>query len=162
MTFSPQHGPWHHTPRFIQIHPWPEIRPGLNMNFAPYSTNTNPNNPVIGLRSFGDDPIIVATLGEQYIEGLQNAGIIAIAKHFPGHGDVDVDSHMELPIITVPRTALETRELLPFRSHPQHSHNNIFVLPGKHPTSLIRDIVSLQRYYVPYPQTLPPPGRKRR
>ena len=90
---------------------------GVNMNFAPVlDVNTNPNNPVIGLRSFGDDPIIVATLGEQYIEGLQNAGIIAIAKHFPGHGDVDVDSHMELPIITVPRTALETRELLPFRS----------------------------------------------
>jgi len=90
---------------------------GVNMNFAPVlDVNSNPDNPVIGLRSFADDPEKVAILGEQYIAGLQSVGIIAVAKHFPGHGDVDTDSHVSLPVVTAPRTLLETRELLPYQS----------------------------------------------
>jgi beta-N-acetylhexosaminidase len=90
---------------------------GVNMNFAPVlDVNTNPNNPVIGLRSFGSNPEQAAALGEQYILGLQSAGVIAVAKHFPGHGDVDTDSHAVLPVVTVPRSTLETRELLPYQS----------------------------------------------
>ena len=67
---------------------------GVNYNLAPsLDINNNPNNPVIGVRSYSDDPVKVAKYGKNYINGLQSKGIIATAKHFPGHGDTNVDSH---------------------------------------------------------------------
>ena len=89
---------------------------GVHMNFAPVAdVNNNPQNPVIHDRSFGDDPERVAQLSIQYAQGLQQAGIFACAKHFPGHGDTAVDSHLDLPIINQSRDRLDTLELYPFK-----------------------------------------------
>lgn len=89
---------------------------GVHLNCAPViDVNNNPGNPVIHDRSFGDDPEHVAHLGALFAQGLQDAGIIACAKHFPGHGDTITDSHSELPVITHTKERLEAVELLPFR-----------------------------------------------
>ena len=77
--------------------------------------DTNPKNPVIGDRSFGDDPELVGRLGVAMIQGLQEGGVAACAKHFPGHGDTDVDSHLDLPAVDHSRSRLEDVELRPFR-----------------------------------------------
>jgi beta-N-acetylhexosaminidase len=88
---------------------------GFNMNLAPVlDVNSNPKNPVIGTRSFGADPERVAALGAGYIRGLADEGIVAVAKHFPGHGDTDVDSHYGLPVLSHDRARLDAVELLPF------------------------------------------------
>ena len=76
--------------------------------------NSNPANPIIGVRSFGSDPQDVAEKASAYIEGLQSAGVLACVKHFPGHGDTDKDSHKELPVINADRQHLESVELYPF------------------------------------------------
>lgn len=90
---------------------------GINMNFAPsLDINSNPFNPAIGTRSFGDDPHLVAELGTALIEGMQAEGVLAVAKHFPGSGDTDIDSHYDLPIIRHNLERLHAFELLPFRS----------------------------------------------
>ncbi len=90
---------------------------GVNMNFAPViDVNTNPKNPVIGVRSFGESADLVAQMGTAYIRGLQRNGVLATAKHFPGHGDTTVDSHKKLPIITHDNKRIETVELRPFRA----------------------------------------------
>jgi len=78
--------------------------------------NVNPDNPIIGVRSFGDDPQFVAKMGRAFIQGLQDHGMIACAKHFPGHGNTTVDSHMDMPVIEVPRKEFERVDLLPFRA----------------------------------------------
>lgn len=92
-------------------------RMGIHVNYAPVvDVNNNPDNPVIGYRSFGEDKNKVAELGVAYMGGMQDAGIIACAKHFPGHGDVDVDSHLDLPVINKSKEQLEETELMPFRS----------------------------------------------
>src|SRR5690554_3829011 len=89
---------------------------GINMNFAPtLDVNKNPKNPVIGVRSFSDDPKKVADFGIRFIKGLQEQGIIATAKHFPGHGDVEVDSHLGLPVVEHDRKRLDEVELYPFK-----------------------------------------------
>ncbi|MFC5405234.1 beta-N-acetylhexosaminidase [Cohnella soli] len=89
---------------------------GINMNFAPcLDVNNNPGNPVIGVRSFGEDPARVAELGTQAIEGYREGGIVAVAKHFPGHGDTASDSHHELPTVPHGVERLNEVELLPFR-----------------------------------------------
>ena len=91
-------------------------RLGMHVNFAPVvDVNNNPANPVIGFRSWGENPAAVARDGRQYMRGLQDAGILAVAKHFPGPGDVDADSHLALPIVPVHRRRLDTLGLLPFR-----------------------------------------------
>lgn len=91
-------------------------RLGVHVDYAPVvDINNNPNNPVIGFRSFGADKYRVARSGIAFMKGMQDAGIMACAKHFPGHGDVDVDSHLDLPVINKPRTELENLELYPFR-----------------------------------------------
>ena len=91
-------------------------RMGVHVNYAPVvDVNNNPNNPVIGYRSFGEDKYKVAKLGIAYMKGMQDAGIMACAKHFPGHGDVDVDSHLDLPVINKNREQLDSMELYPFR-----------------------------------------------
>ena len=78
--------------------------------------NNNPRNPVINTRSYGEDPQLVGRLAAAYIRGLQSAGVSATLKHFPGHGDTDVDSHLGLPIIRHPRERLDQMELPPFRA----------------------------------------------
>lgn len=90
-------------------------RLGVLVNYAPVvDINNNPNNPVIGFRSFGEDKYRVATLGVAYMKGMQDAGIMASAKHFPGHGDVAVDSHLDLPVINKTMNQLQEMELYPF------------------------------------------------
>lgn len=90
---------------------------GINCNFAPdMDVNNNPNNPVIGLRSFSDDPQLVADMGVAMIEGLNEYNIAASAKHFLGHGDTDTDSHTGLPVVNKSREELEAMELIPFKA----------------------------------------------
>ncbi|MEO6612666.1 MAG: glycoside hydrolase family 3 N-terminal domain-containing protein [Chitinophagaceae bacterium] len=92
-------------------------RIGVHVNYAPVvDINNNPNNPVIGYRSFGEDKDKVARFGVAYMKGMQDAGIMACAKHFPGHGDVDVDSHLDLPVINKSMQQLDSMELVPFRA----------------------------------------------
>ncbi|TKD70879.1 glycoside hydrolase family 3 protein [Pseudalkalibacillus hwajinpoensis] len=89
---------------------------GVNMNFAPdMDVNNNPDNPVIGVRSFGEDPELVADLGIAYTKGLQETGVAATAKHFPGHGDTAVDSHLGLPEVPHDKERLKEVELYPFQ-----------------------------------------------
>ncbi|HEX8315786.1 MAG TPA: glycoside hydrolase family 3 N-terminal domain-containing protein, partial [Flavisolibacter sp.] len=91
-------------------------RIGVHVNYAPVvDINNNPANPVIGYRSFGEDKYKVAQLGVAYTKGMQAAGIMACAKHFPGHGDVAVDSHYDLPLISKSKFQLDTLELYPFK-----------------------------------------------
>lgn len=91
-------------------------RLGIQMNYAPVmDINNNPNNPVINDRSFGEDKFKVALFGMQYMKGLQDNGVMACAKHFPGHGDVNVDSHFDLPIIRKSLAQLDSTELFPFK-----------------------------------------------
>ena len=88
----------------------------IDLDFAPVvDVDTNPDNPVIGDRSFSSDPEVVARLGAALIEGLQGEGVAACAKHFPGHGDTLQDSHVDLPCLPHPMERLEAVELLPFR-----------------------------------------------
>ncbi len=90
---------------------------GVHVNFAPVvDVNNNPRNPVINTRSYGEDPAQVGRLASAYVRGLQSAGMLATLKHFPGHGDTDVDSHIGLPIITHPRERLSRMELPPFQA----------------------------------------------
>lgn len=90
---------------------------GLNLNFAPVlDINSNPKNPVIGVRSFGNSPEIVAKMGVAEMQGLQEAGVIAGVKHFPGHGDTSVDSHRELPVVRKSLEELQKFEWVPFQS----------------------------------------------
>lgn len=89
---------------------------GINMNLAPsLDVNNNPNNPVIGVRSYSDDPNKVGEYGLNYIRGLQSTGVIATSKHFPGHGDTNSDSHKALPIIPHDKERLHSVELVPFK-----------------------------------------------
>ena len=91
-------------------------RAGIQVNYAPVmDINNNPDNPVINDRSFGEDKYKVAEYGIQYMKGMQDAGIMSCAKHFPGHGDVAVDSHKDLPVINKTRAQLDSLELYPFR-----------------------------------------------
>ncbi|HYO88498.1 MAG TPA: glycoside hydrolase family 3 protein, partial [Candidatus Limnocylindrales bacterium] len=90
---------------------------GANLNFAPcLDVNVNPANPVVGTRSFGDDPALVAELGAALIAGLQGEGVMASVKHFPGHGDTSSDSHYSAPVVSHDRARLDEVELLPFRA----------------------------------------------
>jgi len=88
---------------------------GIHMNLAPVvDVNNNPNNPVIGNRSFGEDPFIVSQQGKAYIKGMNSEGVMGCFKHFPGHGDTDTDSHLDLPIVPHGMDRLSKIELVPF------------------------------------------------
>ena len=90
---------------------------GIHTPFAPVlDVNNNPDNPIINVRSFGEDPHEVARLGMAFAQGAQEEGVIAVGKHFPGHGDTEIDSHLDLPVIRFARERLEAVELLPFRA----------------------------------------------
>lgn len=90
---------------------------GVNINFAPVvDINSNPNNPVINFRSFGEDKIKVKNKAQLYVNGLQDNGILATAKHFPGHGDTDSDSHFSLPLINHSKEKIDSLGLFPFKN----------------------------------------------
>ena len=91
-------------------------RIGVHVNFAPVAdVNNNPNNPVINTRSFGEDILNVSSKSYMYAKGMQDNGVMACAKHFPGHGDTDVDSHHDLPLIKHDRNRIDSLELYPFK-----------------------------------------------
>ena len=90
---------------------------GINVDFAPdLDVNNNPANPVIGTRSFSSDPNKVAAFGAAFARGLQENGILAFGKHFPGHGDTGTDSHIALPLVPHDRARLDQIELVPFKA----------------------------------------------
>ncbi len=90
---------------------------GIQINFSPVvDVNNNPSNPVINTRSFGEDPQRVGRLSAEFVRGTQDGGAVSTAKHFPGHGDTDIDSHVGLPIVGASWTRLDTLELVPFRA----------------------------------------------
>lgn len=103
-------------------------RMGIHINFAPVvDVNNNPNNPVINYRSFGENPYAVAIKGDYYMSGMQDRKIITTAKHFPGHGDTDTDSHADMPIILHSKARLDSVELYPFKYLIQRNLTGIMV-----------------------------------
>lgn len=89
---------------------------GIHIVYSPIlDVNNNPANPVINTRSFSEDPQLAATLGAAFVRGIQDNGMIATGKHFPGHGDTETNSHLALPVVTVSRSRLDSVELVPFR-----------------------------------------------
>ncbi|WP_053362449.1 beta-N-acetylhexosaminidase [Bacillus sp. FJAT-27251] len=101
---------------------------GLNLDFAPVlDINSNPNNPVIGDRSFGNNSEIVSKLGIQTMKGIQSQNVIPTIKHFPGHGDTSVDSHLELPIVNKSLKELKELELIPFERAIDHGSDVVMV-----------------------------------
>jgi beta-N-acetylhexosaminidase len=103
-------------------------RMGIQINFAPtVDINNNANNPVIGFRSFGEDKYNVARKSIAYMKGMQDQHVLASAKHFPGHGDTNVDSHYGLPVIHFSRIRLDSTELYPFRQLMEHGLGSVMV-----------------------------------
>lgn len=127
-------------------------RVGVNVNFAPdVDVNNNAKNPVIHTRSFGEDRQNVADKAFQYMKGMQDNGILACAKHFPGHGDTDVDSHFDLPVITHDMARLDSIELYPFKMMIQQGIGSVMIahlqVPAlddrpNRPTSLSRNTIT--------------------
>lgn len=103
-------------------------RMGVHMNFAPVlDVNINPDNPIIGNRSFGEDPLRVSRQARLMTRGMQQAGVLGTAKHFPGHGDTSVDSHKALPVIPFDRDRLDSVELRPFRDLIREGVSSVMV-----------------------------------
>ncbi|MEO8682781.1 MAG: glycoside hydrolase family 3 N-terminal domain-containing protein [Vicinamibacterales bacterium] len=101
---------------------------GVHVDFGPVAdVNNNARNPVINVRSFGEDPASVGTMVASWVRGLQDGGMLATLKHFPGHGDTDVDSHLGLPIIAQPRARLDAMELPPFKAGIAAHANGVMV-----------------------------------
>ncbi|MDR1809604.1 MAG: serine hydrolase, partial [Prevotella sp.] len=124
---------------------------GIHVNFAPdIDVNSNPDNPVIGTRSFGENPDRVAKLGILYAKGLEAGGVLSVAKHFPGHGDTSADSHYMLPVIKHSKSRFDEIELHPFKKYIQArlggimtAHLNIPALDNSGiPSSLSKPIVT--------------------
>jgi beta-N-acetylhexosaminidase len=125
---------------------------GVHVNFAPVlDVNNNASNPVINMRSFGEDPEVVAQKGIAYLHGLQDNGIIAVGKHFPGHGDTDMDSHLALPVIRNSLSQLDSIEMIPFKKSVVEGIEGIMVahlsLPAleadpNRPASLSENVVN--------------------
>ncbi|MBO0323575.1 serine hydrolase [Muricauda sp. CAU 1633] len=126
-------------------------RLGVHINFAPdLDVNNNPQNPIIGNRSFGEDPINVAEKGIAFVKGMERAGVLSCGKHFPGHGDTATDSHKALPIINSTREQLDSIELYPFKKTMESGLSSIMIahldVPSLesregYPSSLSNDIV---------------------
>lgn len=107
---------------------------GVNVNFAPVlDVNSEPANPVIGTRSFGDSPSLVAEMGVAVIAGFRDGDILATAKHFPGHGGSEVDSHLDLPVIRHSRRLLDSVDLVPFREAIAHGIDMIMTAHAVYP-----------------------------
>ena len=107
---------------------------GVHVAYAPIlDVNNNPANPVINTRSYGEDPALAARLGAAFVRGLQDHGMIATGKHFPGHGDTEVNSHLALPVVGVTRARLDTVELVPFRASVAAGVGAIMTFHGSMP-----------------------------
>ncbi|UII76155.1 serine hydrolase [Flagellimonas sp. HMM57] len=127
-------------------------RLGVHINFAPdIDVNNNPKNPIIGNRSFGEDPTNVTQKGIAFMKGMEKAGVLSCGKHFPGHGDTATDSHKALPIINSTKERLDSIELHPFKKLIENgistvmvAHLDVPTLESRegHPSSLSKDIVS--------------------
>lgn len=123
---------------------------GFNMNFAPVlDINSNPNNPVIGDRSFGNNKDIVSNLGTSTMKGIQSKNIISVVKHFPGHGDTSVDSHINLPVVNYDINRLKSFEFVPFKTAIQNGADAVMVghillpkIDSKYPSSMSYEIVT--------------------
>jgi len=101
---------------------------GVHQNYSPVcDVNNNPDNPIINVRSFGEEPELVSVMSEAMIKGLQDGGVIATAKHFPGHGDTDIDSHKDLPVLKFPMDRLENIELVPFRNAVKNGVKSVMI-----------------------------------
>lgn len=123
---------------------------GIHMNFSPVAdVNLNPKNPVIGFRSFGSDPKTVAKQTAAMVKGIEDAGVISCVKHFPGHGDTDKDSHLELPTVSHSISEFESKDFLPFKSaidagtrSVMVAHLNVPALdPSGMPSSLSKPVI---------------------
>jgi beta-N-acetylhexosaminidase len=113
---------------------------GINMNLAPVvDVNNNPANPVIGVRSFGEDPSLVARLGAAMVKGYRAAGILTCLKHFPGHGDTTIDSHLSLPVIPYALQRLEALELVPFKSGIEAGAESVMIAHIAFPTLTVQN-----------------------
>jgi beta-N-acetylhexosaminidase len=107
---------------------------GIHMAFAPVlDVNNNPKNPVISLRSFGENPQLVARLGAAFVRGIQENGMLATGKHFPGHGDTEQNSHLELARVNASAARLDSVELVPFRAAIQAGVRGIMTFHGQLP-----------------------------
>jgi beta-N-acetylhexosaminidase len=123
---------------------------GINWNFAPVvDVNNNPDNPIIGVRSYGEEPKLVAKFGAAAVRGYQGMGLLACAKHFPGHGDTAVDSHLALPTLPGDRARLDAVELVPFRAVIEAGVGAIMTthilfpeLDGERPATMSRAILT--------------------
>ena len=136
-------------------------RMGFNINYAPTcDINTNPKNPVIGNRSFGEDKLNVTKKSLAYMEGLQQNGVMAVAKHFPGHGDTDVDSHSDLPVVNHSKRRMQTVELFPFKELIKNGIDGIMIahlhipaydstpnLPSSLSSAVIEDLLKKELRY---------------
>jgi beta-glucosidase-like glycosyl hydrolase len=124
---------------------------GVHVNFAPVAdVNNNPRNPVINIRSFGEDPVRVGALSGAWLRGLQQGGMLGTLKHFPGHGDTSVDSHLGLPLIEHPRERLDAVEIAPFKAGIDAGAAAVMIAhielpaldPSKVPATLSRPVVT--------------------
>jgi beta-N-acetylhexosaminidase len=122
---------------------------GIDLNLAPVvDVNSDPHNPVIGIRSFGSEPDLVGRHAVAFVAGTQNSGIAACAKHFPGHGDTAMDSHKELPVVTASLETLHARELVPFRAviaagvHVIMTAHVLVPALGEEPATLSREVLT--------------------
>ncbi len=107
---------------------------GIHIAYSPIlDVNNNPANPVINTRSYGADPELAARLGAAFVRGVQDNGMIATGKHFPGHGDTGVNSHLALPVVTVSRARLDSVELVPFRAAERAGVGAIMTFHGSMP-----------------------------
>lgn len=101
---------------------------GIHQNYAPVcDVNNNPNNPIINVRSFGEDPQLVSRLSAAMINGLQSGNVIATAKHFPGHGDTDIDSHSDLPVLNFDMERMNAIELVPFKNAIENKVGSVMI-----------------------------------
>ncbi len=127
-------------------------RIGVTINFAPdVDINTNPNNPIIGNRSFGENRVNVAQKGIAFMRGMESEGVLSCAKHFPGHGDTNVDSHKALPVLNFSTKRLDSIELYPFKKITSAGISSVMIghleVPAwdarpHHPASLSKPIIS--------------------
>jgi beta-N-acetylhexosaminidase len=107
---------------------------GIHIAFAPVlDVNNNPANPVINTRSYGENPAMVARLGSAFIRGVQANGMLATGKHFPGHGDTETNSHLDIPVVGVSRSRLDSVELVPFRAAINSDVSGIMSFHGDMP-----------------------------
>lgn len=122
---------------------------GFNVNFAVLDVNSNPNNPIIGDRSFGNNADIVSNLGLETMEGIASHGVVPVIKHFPGHGDTGVDSHLELPTVNKTKEELYNLELQPFIQAINNGADMVMVahillphLESEYPSSMSKAVIT--------------------